>query len=115
LIDGQLQLKYTCTRCAVSEPAFLSPMKKASPQLSDMRLTPGKNHHVENQLQNDLVRNATNPDHPYKAKEKDIKATMCRNYDQGFSHVKGDDARLQAHQNTRKVLNELIQKVTQQN
>lgn len=89
LSNGKLLLKYTCTRCAVSEPAFISPDKSDEGQkLTDMRIgndTPFVGQNLEDQ---NLVYNSENRNHPYLDKKSDIKSTMWRNQREGFAHVK---------------------------
>jgi hypothetical protein len=89
LHNGKLLLKYTCTRCAVSEPAFLSPTKQESHRLTDMRLQEATHGLVNEKLESEeLVYNATNPNHPYIDKKHSILRTMWRNQGEGFAHVK---------------------------
>ncbi|WP_123912696.1 hypothetical protein [Chryseobacterium pennipullorum] len=90
LSHDKLLLKYTCTRCALSEPAFMSPQGSIPGQrLTDMRLQRGKSpvvsHHL---LSAGLIYNAEYTNHPYQDKHDAIERTVIRNQGHGFGHVK---------------------------
>lgn len=101
--SGELLLKYTCTRCAVSEPAFMSPMQDGQEELTNMQVYYGHDHEHEHEHDHDhnhhehgahehilragLVYNNDNPHHPYADKSAAIRETMIKNADAGFTHI----------------------------
>jgi hypothetical protein len=88
---GQLLLKYTCTRCALAEPTFMSPDTSSHGQrLTDMRLQKDKPALVSHNLfAAELIPNAENRSyHPYANKRNGIERTIIRNQSHGVGHVK---------------------------
>lgn len=46
LYQGELLLKYTCARCAVSEPVFMSPLSEHdTPRYTDLHMRGGRDTH----------------------------------------------------------------------
>lgn len=88
--DGRMQLKYTCTRCAVSEPRFMSPTSGPEQlRLTDMHLGHGHEDYPHQRLGHDtLVFNDQNQRHPYRPKLEDARKTMVQNMAAGFRHVR---------------------------
>ena len=91
--DGKLLLKYTCARCASSEPEFLVPIKdpKAPGGVSmrpiNMR-SAGNGKMPQRDLQSqDIIGNATAVHPVYREKEPNIFATMWQNQLNGFMHL----------------------------
>ena len=96
LHEGKLLLKYTCTRCAVSEPAFMSPDKgEHHEHRTDMRVGADSPFSSQKLQDPSLIYNHAplreeedERPHPYTAKSKDIALTMWRNQRLGFAHYK---------------------------
>lgn len=90
LSHGKLLLKYTCARCALSEPAFMSPVSSSAGQiLTDMRLQKDRSPVISDHLLTAaLIYNAEYRNHPYLDKRDAIIRTVTRNQGYGFGHVK---------------------------
>ncbi|WP_418124481.1 hypothetical protein ACNFU2_07380 [Chryseobacterium sp. PTM-20240506] len=97
LSEGKLLLKYTCARCALSEPAFMSPVDTSTGQrLTDMRLQSNRSFLISDRiLSKGLMynhakkkNNEEDKAHPYSKKDVAIKRTALLNQAYGFEHVK---------------------------
>ncbi|MBK1897204.1 hypothetical protein [Chryseobacterium paridis] len=98
LSEGKLLLKYTCTRCALSEPAFMSPDDSSYGQrLTDMRLQSNRSSLVSDHIlsagliynhDKKKIKDKEKQAHPYSNKSDAITRTVLRNQGHGFGHVK---------------------------
>nr|WP_315032421.1 hypothetical protein [uncultured Chryseobacterium sp.] len=118
LSKGELSLKYTCTRCALSEPAFMSPdTSDAGQRLTDMRLQRDRSTIISDHiLSNGLTYSPEKrKKHPYLSKEDAIKRTVIRNQSHGFGHVKrGHDEVAVENTNSLLVVTELLEDMINQ-
>ena len=97
LSNGELLLKYTCARCALSEPAFMSPDDSPYGQrLTDMRLQSNRSPLISDRILSDGLmynhakkeNNEEDKAHPYSKRSDVITRTVLSNQAHGFGHVK---------------------------
>ena len=93
--DGSFQLKYTCKRCALAEPAFLAPVKLSDDPPNgiqmrpmDMRVESDKPRPKSSVEWTDLVVNSDKTHSVYRGREKTMWAHQYQNQLEGFYHEK---------------------------